>query len=490
MDEGRSENYQSRLGAHRPLRRRRFLEHPLFHLLLLAATFLTTTLAGGLFSEKGGIFREGSLWDGLPFSIPVLIILGVHEMGHYLMCRRYGLAATLPYFLPSPFLDPRFIPFGTFGAVIRIKEPIRDKKVLLDVGAAGPLAGFLAALPFLFYGVAHPRPFTQALRPGTPLFDYPLLVRFAQQWQGLDPYTSANVYEHPTFMAAWFGLLVTSLNLVPIGQLDGGHVLRAAVGRRQPVVSGMVLAAALVSVFYVPPVWAFFALMATALTGLIHPPTDNDQEPLGTGRLTVALVCLGVFLLCFSPAPIRIAGAPSGSATGRQLQEKRGGPLVDERDLHHRPEDSGLNRHAESFDRTGEMFIEEAGLLRGERAFEAGAPSPGEVGGQRELGDHEHASGNLGEVPVHLPPFVFEDPKPRDLPRRLFGERRSVPLLRAEEDEQSASDAAHDGAPDRHFRAGDPLKDEFHGFLGAGRRRRRAMNSFGSGERTRKVIPR
>jgi len=288
--------------------RRRWLEHPLFHLLLFALTLGTTTIAGGFFTERGGVLFGGSFTDGLPFSLPLLVILGVHEMGHYAMCRRYGLAATHPYFLPSPFVVPPFFSFGTFGAFIRIKEPIRDKKILLDVGAAGPLAGFAATLPFLFYGVSHARPSTTAIGSTTVLFDYPLAVRLAQDLTGVGRYTSAAVHEHPTFMAAWFGMLVTCLNLLPIGQLDGGHVLRAAAGRRQPLISGVAVAAAFASAFWVPPVWAFFALMAAAVTGVAHPPPENDAEPVETGRLTVALLCLVVFLLCFSPAPIRQIG--------------------------------------------------------------------------------------------------------------------------------------------------------------------------------------
>src|ERR1700720_4747592 len=145
----------------------RIPEHPLFHLALLAATFVTTTLAGGLaFTDSGGLLKGGAFADGFPFSIPLLIILGSHEMGHYLMCRHYGLAATLPYFIPSPLLNL----IGTFGALIRIKEPIRAKKALIDIGAAGPLAGFVAALPFLFYGVTRARPISTMSQPGTVLF--------------------------------------------------------------------------------------------------------------------------------------------------------------------------------------------------------------------------------------------------------------------------------------------------------------------------------
>lgn len=262
---------------------------------------MTTTLAGGAaFTPGGGPLLGGRFTDGLPFSVPLLLILGIHELGHYGMCRRYGLAATLPYFLPSPFLNL----IGTFGALIRIKEPIRTKSVLLDVGAAGPVAGFAASIPFLLYGVAHPRPSTTPLTSGTILFHYPMIVRWAQHWMHVGPYTSATVHEHPTFMAAWFGLLVTSLNLLPIGQLDGGHVLRAAAGKRQPIVSAVVAALAIVAGIVGSAVWAVFAVVAVAIMGLAHPPVEDDDARLDFGRKLVALLCVAVFLACFSLSPI------------------------------------------------------------------------------------------------------------------------------------------------------------------------------------------
>jgi membrane-associated protease RseP (regulator of RpoE activity) len=282
-------------------RRLRFVEHPLFHLALLVATFFTTTIAGGAFSESGGMLGKGRFADGLPFSVPLLLILGMHELGHYFVCRRYGLAATLPYFIPSPFLNL----IGTFGALIRIKEPIRDKKALIDVGAAGPLTGFFVALPFLFYGVTRAKPITGPAQEGTVLFEYPMMVRLAQKWTGAGLYTSTGVHEHPVFMAAWFGLLVTALNLLPVGQLDGGHVLRAAVGKRQPLISLLVLGLAAASA-YRGLTWAVFALVTSLLVGIRHPPVDNDDEALDYGRTLLALFCLGVFLLCFSLVPLRI----------------------------------------------------------------------------------------------------------------------------------------------------------------------------------------
>ncbi len=288
-----------------PPRRRRRLrvpEHPLFHLALLAATLVTTTLAGGLvFTDRGGWLGQGRFSDGFSFSIPLLLILGTHEMGHYLMCRRHGLAATLPYFIPSPLLNL----IGTFGALIRIKEPIRDKRQLLDVGAAGPLSGFVMAIPFLLYGVGRAHPIVATTTPGSVLFDYPFAVRLAQHLMASGLYTSATVHEDPTFMAAWFGLLVTALNLLPIGQLDGGHVLRAAVGRRQPVVSLVVLGLAAITALW-GPTWAVFCAIVAVFIGVRHPPVENDDEPLDFGRQLVALLCVAVFLLCFTLVPVRI----------------------------------------------------------------------------------------------------------------------------------------------------------------------------------------
>jgi membrane-associated protease RseP (regulator of RpoE activity) len=234
------------------------------------------------------------------------VILGVHEMGHYLTCRHYGLAATLPYFLPSPFMMREILGIGTFGALIRIKEPIREKRALLDVGAAGPVAGFFAAIPFLLYGVTRARHLPAPVQAQGVLFDYPLLVRLAQDWTGVGRYTSATVREHATFMAAWFGLLVTALNLLPLGQLDGGHVLRAVAGRRQPVVSIAVLLLAAAAGLAGSITWVVFALFVTVIMGIAHPPVEDEHAPLDTGRLFLALFCLAIFLLCFSVTPIRM----------------------------------------------------------------------------------------------------------------------------------------------------------------------------------------
>jgi membrane-associated protease RseP (regulator of RpoE activity) len=299
-----SEEPRFRIDAPPPARRRSgWTEHPLFHLALLVATFVSTTIAGGSFSPTGGIFgKHGHFADGLPFSIPLLTILGVHEMGHWAMCRRYGVSATLPYFLPLPLLGFA----GTLGAVIRIKEPIRSRRQLIDIGAAGPIAGFLTSIPFLLYGVSRATaiPPSAAGSEESIYFGYPILVRIAQDITHTPRYTSMGVHEDPTFMAAWFGLLVTALNLMPIGQLDGGHVLRATVGRKQPYVSLAVLGLVVLLTVAGGWQWAIFAAVVSLFVGVAHPPADDEDVPLDDGRQFLALLCVAIFLLCFTIAPV------------------------------------------------------------------------------------------------------------------------------------------------------------------------------------------
>lgn len=243
--------------------------------------------------------RDPALWKtGASFSIPLLFILGVHEAGHWLACRHYGLPATLPYFFPAPF------GIGTFGAVIRIQAPITKKKVLFDVGAAGPLAGFFAAVPILLWGVAHSKvlvsapPGEQLLLGPSPLYAWAAL-RFAPGGG-----SAAWVDLAPAAVAGWFGLFVTALNLLPLAQLDGGHVLYAVAGRLQRPI-GYVLFALLVSLGFLWPGWIVWAAVVLAM-GIAHPPTEDSSERLDATRLLLALACLVVFVLCFTPVPFQL----------------------------------------------------------------------------------------------------------------------------------------------------------------------------------------
>ena len=297
-----------------PFRHFRFPTHPLFHLSLFAATLLTTTLFGGWFFSGIGqdpywrnlwvAARHPAVWRlGLQFSLPLLVILGIHELGHMVACRYYGLPATLPYFIPAP------LGIGTFGALIRIRAPIAEKKVLFDVGAAGPLAGFVTALPFLVWGVANSA-VTVFRPPGTyPEFAEPLLFRWVEHWLAPATRHGADLVLSPPGFAAWFGLLVTALNLLPLAQLDGGHILYAVAGKWQGPLA-IALFALLVALAFYWPGWILWAVIVL-LMGLAHPRTADESQPLGARRKLVALACLAVFVVSFTPVPIRFVTNPA-----------------------------------------------------------------------------------------------------------------------------------------------------------------------------------
>jgi hypothetical protein len=283
-------------------------------LLCFALTFLTTTTLGPAMYAASrnaadltlltpGLIaavwtHPGVLATGLAFSLPALAILLCHEMGHYVACRIYGIPCTPPYFLPVP------INFGTFGAFIRIKAPIHSKRQLFDVGIAGPLAGFAALVPFLLYGIAKSRPLAAPARGEEILYlGHCLAIELASRaFHGpLAPGMVLNL--HPVAMAAWLGLFATSLNLLPLGQLDGGHILYAALGRLQrraalPLWLGLALLG-----FYWPG-WLLWCVIVLVI-GLRHPPVADESEPLDAKRRALAIVALLLFILCFIPVPIQ-----------------------------------------------------------------------------------------------------------------------------------------------------------------------------------------
>lgn len=248
----------------------------------------------------------GSTWliGGWTYSATILAILGSHEFGHYFACRYYDVDASLPYFLPLPTI------FGTLGAFIRIREPIPSKRMLFDIGIAGPIAGFLVALPALFFGVA--------LSTVVPIggdglwFGEPLLVKLAARvlWGPLpDGQTLAL---HPIAFAAWFGLLATAFNLFPVGQLDGGHISYAVLGRRSTFVTigtiGVAIALAIRSTSWIA--WTVVMIAMLSIFGLPHPRTIDEDVPLDRTRLILTVVAAIIFALCFTPVPIeRLTGS-------------------------------------------------------------------------------------------------------------------------------------------------------------------------------------
>ncbi len=238
---------------------------------------------------------------GLWYAVGVLAILGAHEMGHYFACRYYRIDATLPYFIPMPLT-----PFGTLGAVIRIREPFPNRKALFDVGIAGPIAGFLVLVPLLFLGMSWSR--VIQVIPVDIQLGRPLLYQFAR-WFTFGSIPDTHFVElHPLVTAAWLGMLATALNLLPFGQLDGGHITYATLGRRATPISLVTVAAAITMCFFSVN-WLLMALLMVAMlvmTGPRHPPVLDEYEPIDPARRAIAVFAIVMFAVCFTPFPIRI----------------------------------------------------------------------------------------------------------------------------------------------------------------------------------------
>lgn len=278
--------------------------------VLLLATLVSTTL----FSEAPLLAFDPEapfahpwrmLASGLTYGFSVMAILGAHELGHYLACRWYGVSATLPFFLPAPPL----VLTGTFGAVIRIREPIPNRRALFDIGIAGPLAGFVVLLPVLAIGLATAQvaaPLADV--PGVMILtDAPLSILMRNLLYGpLPPGTELQL--NPFLLAAWLGMLATAMNLFPVGQLDGGHVcyaLSRRLHRGASRVTVLALAGFLVYglAYYGSPIWLLWVVVL-AWMGPRHPPLLDESGTLSVGRRIVAIIGLIVLVLCFTPVPI------------------------------------------------------------------------------------------------------------------------------------------------------------------------------------------
>ena len=241
------------------------------------------------------------------FAAALLSILLAHESGHYVACRRYGVRATLPFFIPVP---PPFL-LGTFGAFIKIKSPIPSRRALFDIGVAGPLAGFAVILPVALAGVLTAVPETRELPAGGVIvFNDPPLLKIMAALVGLEDL--ANVAPNPFCLAAWVGLLVTSLNLLPVGQLDGGHAVYALFGARAHKVTGrvafasMLVLAPLGWLWHGAPSGFVYAVLLLIMLRVRHPSAGDGTEGLGRSRALVAVLTLLAFLLSFTPFPLTV----------------------------------------------------------------------------------------------------------------------------------------------------------------------------------------
>jgi membrane-associated protease RseP (regulator of RpoE activity) len=307
------------------------------NLVLLIATVVSTVFAGAFLwvAYRGGVGLTATdlLWGAVYFAAPLMLILGLHELAHFVMARRHKVDASLPYFLPVP---PPILIFGTFGAFISLREPFPNKKALLDIGAAGPIMGFLVAIPVTLLGL-HLSAASPPLSPafcgpsflgfsyGNLLFGPPLLWSL---FSWFIPGAQSNL--HPLALAGWVGILVTAFNLLPAGQLDGGHIARALLGKNASYASWVVLGILVVLGFEFYFGWLIFAIFIF-LVGMRHPPPLNDISPLGAKRSAVGLIAVALLVSGFTLVPLatpngefQIQGqstVPIALPTGMQMAE-------------------------------------------------------------------------------------------------------------------------------------------------------------------------
>ncbi len=278
------------------IKQKTFKRRMWLHLLLFVATVFTTTLAGSLNAGGNPLKNPSDFWLGIPFSFALLLILGSHELGHYFTCRKYGVPATLPYFIPAPFF-----PVGTFGAVIRMAGIVPDRKALIRVGIAGPLVGFLIAIPVtaigLFYSKVVPVTTVEGgIGLGSSLiFNLLTLLVKGNIPEGYD------IVLHPVAFAGWFGFFVTALNLIPLGQLDGGHISYAILGRYRKylTIATFVLLFTLGFFWFG---WIFWAILIIIL-GLRHPPVSDEITPVDSSDIALGVLALVIFILTLIPTP-------------------------------------------------------------------------------------------------------------------------------------------------------------------------------------------
>lgn len=290
---------------------------PWTNLVLFCLTVASTLFAGAMWYHLDPISEPTAVWQAWPFAAAILFVLGVHEMGHYLASRYYGVQASLPYFLPVPTL------IGTMGAVITLEGRMPNRRALFDIGVAGPLAGLVAAVAVTAVGLHLPpvhapeelvgSPDAVSIHLGFPPLLEGLAAALDQPLYRDDPGVTVN----PVVIAGWVGMLVTFLNLIPVGQLDGGHILRAMLGPPQEAVGVLVPGLLFVLAGYLHyrlghggsavAIWVVWGLLA-ALLAAAGPARPVYEDTLGLGRHVLGVVTFGLGALCFMPVPVAIVG--------------------------------------------------------------------------------------------------------------------------------------------------------------------------------------
>jgi membrane-associated protease RseP (regulator of RpoE activity) len=276
---------------------------PRTNIILFLLTVLSTIVAGSqAFFAFNPFIEPRRLLEGIPFSFTLLAILGTHEFGHYFTARAYGASVSLPYFIPAP---PPLL-FGTLGAIIRMRSPARDRNSLFDIAAAGPLAGLVVALPALWIGLGWSK-VAAVPAGGSVAFGDSLLLRF-MTWLAFGPLPPGHdVFVHPVALAGWVGLFVTALNLIPVGQLDGGRIAYALFGGRHKQISiATFLALLALGAVTGAGNWFVWAFLLLFVMGFHHQPPLDDVSPLSPGRYAVGFFCLLLLILLIPPVPIAI----------------------------------------------------------------------------------------------------------------------------------------------------------------------------------------
>jgi membrane-associated protease RseP (regulator of RpoE activity) len=274
---------------------------------LAVATLFTTTAVGALMYGVNILEQPLQIYQGLPFALAIMLVLGSHELGHYIVSKKHGVDATLPYFIPFPMP-----PIGTMGAIIRQKGPVPDRKALFDVGISGPMVGLVVAVIVTAIGLmlppvvlTSPLSDAMAMKIQTPLL-FDAIAAIVHPGVSLD---SLN----PIAFAGWVGMLVTMLNMIPVGQLDGGHVSRALLGvkadRLSRILPMVIMAFGLFVTFVMNQagdLWIFWGLLTALMGASAHPKPVKDTEGVGWPRIVFAAVGFGLAILCFMPFPITV----------------------------------------------------------------------------------------------------------------------------------------------------------------------------------------
>ena len=272
----------------------------LLHLVLFIVTFFTTVFAGALQAGVNILREPGKFYEGLPFALTLMSILLAHELSHYIASRKHNIQATLPYFIPAPTL------IGTFGAFIKMKSPVTTRKALLDIGISGPLAGFVISFIVSVMGLSLSKVVPiQETKEALSLGDSLLFSTLSQLILDYRPGVQ-DVLLHPVAFAGWIGFFVTSLNLLPIGQLDGGHVAYALFGERHAYLSKLLIPILFLLGIFLWEGWAFWAIVLLIL-GLKHPPIYHSEIPLDGKRRFLGWLGFFIFLITFIPEPFKFS---------------------------------------------------------------------------------------------------------------------------------------------------------------------------------------